>query len=76
MPKLSLSISKVSVDGLKLVILSADFLLNLSGASILSWSVGLLILLSTLLLEDGLMMWSNSFKKSALYLGSMSSFHV
>ena len=33
MPKLSVSISRVSVDGLKLVILSADFLLNLLGFS-------------------------------------------
>ena len=30
-PKLSVSISRVSVEGLKLVILSADFLLNRSG---------------------------------------------
>lgn len=30
-PKLSVSISRVSVDGLKLVSLSADFLLNLDG---------------------------------------------
>ena len=29
--KLSVSISRVSVEGLKLVILSADFLLNLDG---------------------------------------------
>ena len=34
MPKLSISISRVSVDGLKLVILSADFLLNLDGFEI------------------------------------------
>ena len=34
MPKLSASISRVSVDGLKLVILSADFLLNFVGAEI------------------------------------------
>ena len=32
MPKLSVSISRMSVAGLKLVILSADFLLNLEGA--------------------------------------------
>ena len=31
MPKLSVSISRASVEGLKLVILSADFLLNLEG---------------------------------------------
>ena len=31
MPKLSVSIPRVSVEGLKLVILSADFLLNLDG---------------------------------------------
>ena len=31
MPKLSVSISRVSVEGLKLVILSADFLLNFEG---------------------------------------------
>ena len=31
MPKLSVSISRVSVEGLKLVILSADFLLNFVG---------------------------------------------
>ena len=34
MPKLSVSISRVSVEGLKLVILSADFLLNLLGEKI------------------------------------------
>ena len=33
MPKLSVSISRVLVDGLNFVILSADFLLNFDGLS-------------------------------------------
>ena len=36
MPKLSVSISRVSVEGLKLVILSADFLLNFVGFGVSS----------------------------------------
>ena len=39
MPKLSVSISRVSVEGLKLVILSADLLLNFVGEIMAALSV-------------------------------------
>ena len=48
MPKLSVSISKVLVEGLKFVILSANFLLNFSGVVMGSCSFDLSLCVESL----------------------------
>ena len=61
MPKLSASISRVSVEGLKFVILLANFFLNLDG----------LVIVAPLLLTP--VMGSESFSKFANSLNSLNS---
>ena len=76
MPKLSVSISRVSVEELKLVILSADFLLNFVGAEISMLSAPLLadslvpLLLILPVLCEGMLRNENSsrnFMNACLY---------